>query len=218
MTVKIARRCVFAATVSLAATAAPVHAQPSTTNPQQTVFEQRCAVCHDNPATRAPSRSSLAAMSPDFIVAALTDGIMKVQGSSLSAPQRIALAEFLTGRKTGAETPMAGRCTGKPRPFALAGPSYNGWGGNPENWRYQSKPGLGVGDLERLKVKWAFGFPGAVIAFGQPTVAGGRVFVGSQNGHVYSLDAASGCWWWDYTASTGVRTAITVARIAATPR
>jgi polyvinyl alcohol dehydrogenase (cytochrome) len=42
---------------------------------------------------------------------------------------------------------------------------------------------------------------------------GGRVFVGSHNGHVYSLDAQSGCYHWDYTASAGVRTAITVASI-----
>ena len=64
-------------------------------------------------------------------------------------------------------------------------------------------------------MKWAFGFPGAVTAFGQPTVVGGRVFVGSQNGHVYSLDADSGCYYWDFAASAGVRTAITVARLGA---
>ena len=77
MTMKIAGRCMLAATTWLTA-AAPLHAQPSAANAQQRAFEQRCAVCHDNAATRAPSRSSLAAMSTDFIVAALTDGIMKV--------------------------------------------------------------------------------------------------------------------------------------------
>jgi len=37
-------------------------------------------------------------------------------------------------------------------------------------------------DVPRLKLKWAFGFPGANFAFAQPTVMGGRVFVGSQGG------------------------------------
>jgi polyvinyl alcohol dehydrogenase (cytochrome) len=39
-------------------------------------------------------------------------------------------------------------------------------------------------DVPRLKLKWAFGFPGAVRAIAQPTVVGGRVFIGSQGGKV----------------------------------
>jgi polyvinyl alcohol dehydrogenase (cytochrome) len=191
----------------------PSSAQQGPPNPQEAVFEQRCAVCHNNPATRAPGRSTLGAMAPDFIVGALTDGLMKAQGSGLTPPQRASLAEYLTGKKIGQEIPMAGRCARATRPFALTGPAYNGWGVNPENWRYQREPGIVAAQLDRLIVKWAFGFPGAVTAFGQPTVAGGRVFVGSQNGHVYSLDADSGCYYWDYRASAGVRTAVTVAQI-----
>jgi len=108
---------------------------------------------------------------------------------------------------------MSGRCASAAAPLTLDGPSYNGWGAGPENWRFQHDPGLSPADLRRLSVKWAFGFPGVVVAFGQPTVVGGRVFVGSQNRHVYALDAATGCYYWDYTASSGVRTAVTVARV-----
>ena len=183
------------------------------TDPQAALFQQHCAMCHDNPATRAPGQASLRAMSPTFVVNALTSGIMQGPGAALSPTQRVAIAEYLTGKKLSDEVVMAGRCNGTPPAFSLQGPAYNGWGANAENWRYQPSPGIAVADLSRLEVKWAFGFPGAVAAFGQPTVAGGRVFVGSQNGHVYSIDAKSGCWYWDFTASTGVRTAITVARI-----
>jgi polyvinyl alcohol dehydrogenase (cytochrome) len=38
-------------------------------------------------------------------------------------------------------------------------------------------------------------------------VAGGRLFVGSQNGTVYALDAKSGCIIWTFSAKSGVRTA-----------
>ena len=183
------------------------------TDPQEAVFQQHCAMCHNNPATRAPGIASLRAMSASFVVNALTGGIMQGPGAALSPAQRVAIAEYLTGKKLADEVPMAGRCTGTPPAFSLAGPAYNGWGANPENWRFQRNPGIAAADLPRLEVKWAFGFPGAVAAFGQPTIAGGRVFVGSQNGHVYSIDAKSGCYFWDYSASTGVRTAITVARI-----
>ncbi len=44
------------------------------------VFAEKCAICHANPATRAPTRDALRAMSPDVILEALTDGVMKEQG------------------------------------------------------------------------------------------------------------------------------------------
>ena len=64
--------------------------------------------------------------------------------------------------------------------------------------------------MPKLSLKWAFGFPDATSAWSQPTVAGGRLFVGSQNGTVYALDAKSGCIHWTFTAKSGVRTALIV--------
>jgi polyvinyl alcohol dehydrogenase (cytochrome) len=64
----------------------------------------------------------------------------------------------------------------------------------------------------RLKLKWAFGFPNGNSACAQPSVYGGRVFVGSDTGFIYSLDAATGCAYWAYQAKAGVRTAVTFAR------
>jgi polyvinyl alcohol dehydrogenase (cytochrome) len=55
---------------------------------------------------------------------------------------------------------------------------------------------LAADDVPRLKLKWAFGFPGADRAVAQPTIMGGRIFVGSLPGKVYSLDAKSGCTYW----------------------
>jgi polyvinyl alcohol dehydrogenase (cytochrome) len=69
---------------------------------------------------------------------------------------------------------------------------------------------LAAQDVPRLKLKWAFGFPGATSAFAQPTIFGGRLFVGSQGGKVYSLDANSGCAYWRFDAGAGVRTAIVI--------
>jgi polyvinyl alcohol dehydrogenase (cytochrome) len=44
---------------------------------------------------------------------------------------------------------------------------------------------------------------------------GGRVFVGTDIGYVYSLDATSGCVYWSYRAGAGVRNAMTVGPIKA---
>jgi polyvinyl alcohol dehydrogenase (cytochrome) len=73
--------------------------------------------------------------------------------------------------------------------------------------------GLPAQLVPRLTLKWAFGFPGASQAFAQPAVAGGRVFVGSAPGTVYSLDADTGCQYWAFTAEGPVRTAMSLGRL-----
>ena len=67
--------------------------------------------------------------------------------------------------------------------------------------------------MPNLKLKWAFGFPGAEEVYGQPTVAGGRVFLGVDTGAVYSIDAETGCVYWSYQADAGVRTAISIGPV-----
>jgi polyvinyl alcohol dehydrogenase (cytochrome) len=110
----------------------------------------------------------------------------------------------------------AGAACPAPTIFAapLSGPHWNGWGNDPSQRRFQPADMAQVAaeDVPRLKPKWAFGFPGASFAYAQPTVMGGRIFVGSQGGKVYSLDANTGCTYWEYYAGAGatVRTAIAI--------
>ena len=47
----------------------------------------------------------------------------------------------------------------------------------------------------------------------QPTVVAGRIFIASDTGYVYSLNAATGCVYWSYKAEAGVRTAISVGPV-----
>jgi len=98
-------------------------------------------------------------------------------------------------------------------PFAIdSGASWNGWSPDATNKRFQSaeQGGVSAAQVPNLKLKWAFGFPDTISAYAQPSVAGGRVFVGSQNGIVYSLDAKSGCTYWTFKAQTAIRAAVTV--------
>jgi polyvinyl alcohol dehydrogenase (cytochrome) len=74
---------------------------------------------------------------------------------------------------------------------------------------------LSATDVPRLRLKWAFGFPGVNRAFAQPTVVGGRLFVGSAAPLVYSLSADTGCQYWTFRADAPVRTAITVGQTGA---
>src|SRR5262249_26457521 len=56
-------------------------------------------------------------------------------------------------------------------------PAWNGWGAGLTNARFQTDQGAQITpqQVNRLKLKWAFGFPGAKAVYGQPTVAAGRV-------------------------------------------
>ena len=93
-----------------------------------------------------------------------------------------------------------------------ASPHWNGWGVGIANTRFQpaDQAGLTAAQVPKLTLKWAFGFPDTLSAYGQPTVASGRVFVGSQNGTVYSLDAKTGCTYWTFKAQSAVRAATTL--------
>ena len=176
------------------------------------LYKQRCASCHDvSGQTRVPSPAALRLMSPENIVRSLESGLMKEQGATLSAAQKRAVAEFLTGRTTGQQA-QANACPDLKAPFVLSGPAWNGWSADLANTRYQPT-GLDATLVPRLKLKWAFAFPNTFVAYGQPTIAGGRIFVPSANRNIYALDARSGCQYWSIETQAPVRTAITVATI-----
>jgi polyvinyl alcohol dehydrogenase (cytochrome) len=205
---------VFVATLLLAA---PLFAQ---TPDGAQVFQRNCASCHSGAAeSRAPSPDALKSRTPRAIMDALMTGAMRPQGSRLSGPERRAVAEFVTGKKvegdvTGAER---GRCaaaasTGNVRDFTSL-PHWSGWSPSATNTRYQpgDQAGLTAATVPKLTLKWTLGFPDASVAWAPPTVADGRVFIGSQNGTVYSLNAKTGCIYWTFSANGGVRTAITMS-------
>ena len=183
------------------------------------LFEAQCARCHTEPGVqRAPLLEAMRDRSPDAIVTALTSGTMALQGQDLTILDRRAVAEYITGRAASGDPigTSVGRCESTPAiGDLLIGPHWSGWGAGGENLRFQSSEsaGLGIDQVPGLTLKWAFGFPESTSAWGQPAVAGGRVYVGSQNGVVYSLDAKTGCSHWTYVARGGVRTAISVGAL-----
>ena len=186
-------------------------------------FEARCGTCHTKPADgRTPDRESLRQRTPEQVLDALTTGSMKANAEGLSDAQKRMIAEYITDRPLGAATngaasAMRNRCAAKPLGNPLAGRMWNGWGADEANSRYQpaSSAKLSADQVPNLKLKWAFGFPNGSSAFGQPSIVGGRVFVGSDNGFVYSLDAATGCVYWSFLAGGAVRSAITIGKAGA---
>jgi polyvinyl alcohol dehydrogenase (cytochrome) len=186
-------------------------------------FQTRCASCHGNPAVeRAPSPQAIREMPPERIYASLTTGSMQAQSEGLNDAQKKALAEFMASRpigssKLGDARDMPNTCTSNPAMTDPArGASWNGWGNGLANTRFQTTQaaGLTAAQVPRLKLKWAFGYPSGVSANGQPTVVSGRVFVGSDNGFFYSLDAKTGCVYWSFEQGSIVRNAPSVGPVS----
>lgn len=181
------------------------------------LYKSRCGICHDGkPQDRMPQHDELAAKTPEFVLGAMS-GVMTVQAAGLSEDEQRAVARFITGKEFGGATAavMGGQCKTAAPKFSIAADDWNGWGVDPGNSHYQPKPGLSTSDVPKLKLKWAFGYPKDPMAWAQPTVVGGRVYVGTAAGKVYSLDAQSGCIYWTYDAGigAGVRSAVTVGRL-----
>jgi polyvinyl alcohol dehydrogenase (cytochrome) len=186
------------------------------------LYGKWCAVCHEATAeSRAPGRDVLGQMTAEQILAALETGPMapQAQGAMISRAERRALAEYLSGKSFGSASanpiPQSAFCAaGNKLQNSLSSPVWNGWGVTITNTRFQSAAdaGLTADDVPQLKLKWAFGFPGATSASSQPVVAGDRVYIGSWEGDFFSLDARTGCIHWAMQAESGVRSAATIAK------
>ena len=194
---------------------AGLFAVPASAQDGNALFRAYCAICHDGGDSQAPGRDVLARMAPEQILDALEKGAMKAQAAERSRAQRHALAEYVSGKPLGsapAVIPQSAFCTNTRFQASLAGPGWNGWGAGLNNARFQPKESAGMtaDDVPRLKLKWAFGLPGATSGGTQPVVAGGRVYVGGAEGDLFALDAKSGCIVWRIEVEAGIRSAVTL--------
>jgi polyvinyl alcohol dehydrogenase (cytochrome) len=142
---------------------------------------------------------------------------MRQQAAQLSRQERIQIVEYLLQEPFPEEalTPVRNYCSGDAARFAdYDEAERTGWGRDTSRFVPGAVAGLSAEDIPRLKLKWSFGFPGAVRARSQPTVAMGAVFVGSQDGTVYALDLETGCVRWAFEAAAEVRTGIVLGRDA----
>ena len=182
----------------------------------EAVFKQRCASCHDSGNSRAPSRDDLKQYSVTRIQRALDFGLMSNVAGPLKRDERDAVAAYLGSATAGEAVPAKAYCADRSVKLGSSNdPQWNGWSPSPGNTRYQSGTvaGLNVNQVRRLKLKWAYGFEGDVVAFAQPTVLGKYLFVGSASGIVQALSVDSGCVHWTFQATGPVRSAITAAQL-----
>ena len=187
------------------------------------LYGRYCAHCHEGQVKRAPHRDVMSRLPAEMVLHSLEVGKMRVQGWIRTSGEKRAMSEWITGKKlpppSDEEATVAGFCEETPGTFSIedGAPQWNGWGVDVFNTRYQSaeQAGISADQVPDLKVKWVFGLPTDFRA-SQPTVAGGRVFIGSTKGRVYALDAKTGCLYWSAKTSGGVRSTLVVDTLPGT--
>jgi len=193
---------------------------PPTDSASAQIYKEKCATCHDRPTARIPPRSLIAGQATEDVIRTMTTGTMKQWAEGLTAEQISALAVYLTGKPSNASN--AGTkgnlnenlCKDPAGPINLNGSQWNGWGRDLDNSRYQPKPGIKPEDVPRLKIKWAWTHPGPM-ATGQPTIIGDRLFITTEVGQLFSLNAQTGCTYWKVNAGAGLRSAPSVGPLPA---
>src|SRR5262249_35484268 len=128
-------------------------------------FQGQCAGCHGivGPIGTAPTAWSIRQMPPRRINAALQGKVHHERTLTDIQAQRV--AEFMASRPLdsvdgGDAKTMANQCTtNAPMRDPASGPSWNGWGNDLANTRFQPAAGarLSAADVPKLKLKWAFG-------------------------------------------------------------
>lgn len=205
-------------------------AQPAMTDSRYLfLFHERCATCHGVNSTvpQAASLEALRAFSPERVFEALSAGSMAANAAELTDDEKRGLATYLTGRPFGSAVDrsagaMPNACPSDATTDArFAGAQWNGSNGDPTTGaRFQSgeDAGLTAEEVPRLALRWSFGLPGSGGMRAQPVVVGGRVYLGSDNGFVYALDARSGCVHWSFEVGTPVVSAVNVGTVPGTER
>ena len=186
------------------------------------LFQKHCATCHQaggEAAVRIPQIAVLKTRSPNSILRTLETGAMMQQASVISAGERQLVANWL-GTPVTTELRRDQISNSCPPGAAWEDtPGWSGWSPGLVNTRFQSAQdaGLSAADVPQLKPKWVFAFPDTTLLRSQPAVYRGRIFVGSQDGTVYALDAGTGCTHWSTVVNAEVRSGITVAEVAGKP-
>ena len=189
----------------------------------EALYQTHCARCHEGQVKRAPHRDVISRLPALMVLNSLERGRMKFQGMTRTNQERRAISEWMTGKKlpppTEKDETVAGFCEDAPGEFSIedGAPQWNGWGADNFNTRFQSAEAAGISadQVPELRVKWVFGLP-MDFRVSQPTVVGGRVFIGSLQGRIYSLDAKTGCLYWSVKTDSGVRATMVVDSLPGT--
>ncbi|MFT5481674.1 MAG: polyvinyl alcohol dehydrogenase (cytochrome) [Halieaceae bacterium] len=177
------------------------------------LYDQHCASCHEEPASKAPSKATLGQMPLSRILTAMEFGRMAVQASVLSPSQREAVGGYLTAIDNASSSWVDDHsCESKGGSQPLVDGLGN-WGLGRGNARYVgSGVAIAPNNVEDLELQWVLAIPGATDMRSQPVASNGVLYLGTQNGNLLALQQESGCVLWRFRAASSIRTALNLER------
>ncbi|HEX2561300.1 PQQ-binding-like beta-propeller repeat protein [Phenylobacterium sp.] len=187
-------------------------------HPGRAVYERACAACHDNPDTKSPPLAALQTLGADAVMASLTVGKMKEQGSMLKAPELQAVVDYLSaGAKRDEAWIARGACPAEKKAVDLSGPeTWTRFGVDYAGSRNldAKRAGLTTADLGRLEVAWSLGLPQTNSLRSAPVIVGSTLFYSaSQAGYLLALDTQTGCIKWSLKTPRPMRTSMTYGQL-----
>jgi polyvinyl alcohol dehydrogenase (cytochrome) len=181
------------------------------------VYEQYCAACHNQPATRAPSLAALQQMSAQTLRFTLTEGIMRQQGLAVPREQFEQLIGYLAAVDTGGDWVASMMCKPDQRGVDLSQPvAMSMVGTDARNSRRLSaqQSGLTSADLRTLELAWAIAFPKTSALRTSAVIIGSTMFYAPvPTGKVLALDTRSACVKWAYDAAGPLRSSLSYGDI-----
>jgi polyvinyl alcohol dehydrogenase (cytochrome) len=188
--------------------------------PGKAVYEQYCAACHNQPATRAPALAALQQMSAQTLRFALTEGIMRQQGSAVPREQFQQLISYLAAPDTGGDWVASMMCKPEQRAIDLGQPiSMSMVGADARNSRRLTaqQAGLTSKDLGNLELAWAIAFPKTSALRTSAAIIGSTMFYApAPTGKVLALDTRSACVKWAYDAGAPLRSSLSYGELGTT--
>ena len=180
------------------------------------IFKTYCSACHkDSSIGLAPALFMLKSMSSRAVYASLKLGKMKQVGSALSDVQQRSVTQWLTGYAVNPAAKLPDSAYVK---FVTAGNAHRddhwGWGNNLEGTGFTpaTQTSITPENVSRLKLKWAFGQPDAIVVRSKPALIGDWIIFGSQFGEVYAVNKNTGKIGWKFNASNAIRGGINVIK------
>ena len=115
------------------------------------VFMSHCMSCHSpNSGAHAPMAEAMAEIPWQDILKTLESGSMKVQGSALTAEERVAVARYLGSSGPAVIPEMSGFCAAGAKP-APSKASWNGWSPDLRNRSEERRVGKECSELCRSR-------------------------------------------------------------------
>ncbi len=203
MTTQFPRRlalihCLWKCSIAVLLLAAfPIAAGP------ETVWEEKCAVCHDEPAdSKTPSRADIELMGKTRIHYALSGGRMAIHMQGLDPGALPDLVDYLNKLDEQTIDPSKS-CEDRPISNDIA---VSHWGIDLHNTRNQSNSSIDSSNIGDIKLKYAFGIPNTSEIRSWPALSADTIFLPSTNGTLYAIDRDIGCVKWTYESEVPLRT------------